>query len=306
MQVQAPVKSRDWENTFAVWARPPSEAEQQRCANAERAVREAIRASRKLQYREITVFTHGSFRNRVNSPRESDVDVGVLCVDTFNPYYPPGITGDQLGHQPATYGYATFKNEVEEALVDYFGRSSVHRGNKAFDIRANSQLVDADVAPFFEHRRYFEHEGKYYHESGVVLFPDNGWRIINWPEQHYENGVAKNLRTNRAYKGLVRILKSLRNEMDDAGIEVAKPMCGFLLECLAWNVADSRLDHERWEDIVQDALTSLWVDTLTDEPCKEWGEVSELKYLFRPIQPWTREQAHSFIETAWEYVGIRR
>jgi len=40
------------------------------------------------------------------------------------------------------------------------------------------------------------------------------------------------------------------------------------------------------------------------DKCSEWGEVSELKYLFRSPQKWTREQAHKFIDAAWDYIGF--
>ena len=79
-----------------------------------------------------------------------------------------------------------------------FGYAAVHRGNKAIDVRENSYDVEADVAPFFERRRYVDQTR--YH-SGVVLYPDNGGTIINWPGQHYDNGVKKNQATSRRYKG---------------------------------------------------------------------------------------------------------
>ena len=51
------------------------------------------------------------------------------------------------------YSYADFKNDVEAALKSYFGAGSVTRGNKAFDVHANTYRVDADVVPCLEHRR---------------------------------------------------------------------------------------------------------------------------------------------------------
>ena len=52
------------------------------------------------------------------------------------------------------------------------------------------------------------------------------------------------------------------------------------------------------------ALAYLFNNTRTDEECSEWGEVSELKYLFRGPQKWTRAQAHAFISAAWDYLGL--
>jgi hypothetical protein len=72
------------------------------------------------------------------------------------------------------------------------GADSVTRGNKAFDVHANTYRVDADVVPCFEHRRYLETPQSHWFESGTELLPDNGGKIINWPRQNYDNSFAKN------------------------------------------------------------------------------------------------------------------
>jgi tRNA nucleotidyltransferase (CCA-adding enzyme) len=77
--------NRDWESTFSTWATGPSVSEQQRAENAENMIRSAIKNSSKLQSRDIKVFTQGSYRNRVNVRKDSDVDVGILCYDTYFP-----------------------------------------------------------------------------------------------------------------------------------------------------------------------------------------------------------------------------
>ncbi len=144
----------DWESTFNLWASPPDKSEQERCENAEKTIRNAINASSKLKTRNTKVFSHGSYRNNTNVRKESDVDIGILCYDTFLMDLPEGYTRESFGISPGVYQYTQFKNEVEEALIAYLGTKSVTRGNKAFNIRENSYHVEADVAPFFEHRRY--------------------------------------------------------------------------------------------------------------------------------------------------------
>lgn len=291
--------ARDWESIFRSWASPPGKTEQDRCENAEKAIKNAIAASSQLNKRNIKVFTQGSYRNNTNVRQDSDVDIGILCTDTFF----HGQLPEGLKFSDATYHYSQFKNEVEEALVNHFGRSAVKRGNKAFDIKENSYHVDADVAPFFEHRRYSISRT---YLSGVELRPDNGnpFKVINWPEQHYANGVSKNNITGRRYKAMVRILKKLCNEMTDNGIAAAKPIPGFLNECLVWNVPDSNFGNTSYVNDVRNCLAHLFNNTISYEKCSEWGEVSELKYLFRSSQKWTWQQAHSFISAAWDYIGL--
>lgn len=296
--------SRDWESTFASWAKGPSATEQERSENAERQIREAIAASAQLRARNIHVFTQGSYRNRVNVRQNSDVDIGVLCLDTYFPEYPDDNVKAQLAESfiPATYMYATFKQELEDALVSRFGRPAVKRGNKAFDIKANTYRVEADVAAFFEHRRYTS--VTHYH-SGVEMIPDdrNPLMIRNWPEQHYSTGTSKNNSTARRYKRVVRILKSLSNEMATNKIQSAQQTPSFLIECLVYNAPNSAFDYPTYRQMVRAVLATLFNDTRNDSTCNEWGEVSELKYLFRASQPWTRQGANKFLSDAWDYIG---
>lgn len=122
--------SATWEDTLTFWAKPPAKTEQERCENAERAVRNAISASVKLKNKSIKVFSQGSYRNNTNVRNDSDVDLGVLCYDTFFFNLPEGRTREQFGIGPGTYAYEEFKNDVGKALVDHFGSSSIHRGER--------------------------------------------------------------------------------------------------------------------------------------------------------------------------------
>lgn len=296
----------NWEDKFKDWAKPPGKTEEQRCENAVNAVKNALAASQKLKSRSYSVILQGSYRNNTNTRGESDVDIGVVCTNTF--FYedlPDTQTVAGLGITPATYLYPQFKNEVGEALVSYFGRAAVTRGNKAFDIIETTYHVEADVAPFFEHRRYGPY-GPNYHK-GVELRPDNGIppKIVNWPEQHYNNGVAKNQATGMRYKVMVRVLKSLRNEMLEKGILAAEPAIGFLNECMVWNAPNNLFGHQTYKEDLREILICLYQATSTDEGCKDLLEVSELKYLFRGGQKWTRAQANAFLVAVWQYVGFK-
>lgn len=304
--------SADWEERFTLWAQPPSQTETDRIENAVSAIRKALDADDFLVSR-TKVYVQGSYRNRVNVRQESDVDISVLYIgNTFYPDYPDGKTNNDFGNIDGDYNYAAFKNAIETALVNRFGRASVTRSNKAFDVHANTYRVDADVVPMFIHRRYRD-DGSYI--CGVQLFSDKGDKIINWPErlyddanwpdQHYENGVGKNTATSRGYKGVVRILKKLRYELADEGIAAAMPVPGFLVECLVWNVPNSKLMHSTWDENVQAALLHVWSNTRSIDTCEEWGEVSELKYIFRGSPSAKLQEVHAFIDAAWSYVGVR-
>lgn len=297
--------SRDWESTFQSWGQPPSQTEQDKCENAERAIRKAIGNSASLSSRTIEVFAQGSYANRTNVRQNSDVDICVLCKDVCFTDLMNGLTDADCGLSSHPYTYGSFKNEVGQALIDHFGNAAITRGNKAFDVHANTYRIDADVVPCFEHVRYFRaSNGSLGTHRGTELRPDNGGRVINWPRQNYANGVSKNDATGRSFKAAVRILKRLRNEMDDAGIGAAKPIPSFLIECLAWNVPDEAFRYKTYKADVRHVLAHLWNNTRSVDSCDKWGEINELKYLFRSAQPWTREQANSFLQAAWTYIGF--
>jgi len=264
-------------------------------------VRNAIEASRKLRGRSLLVFPHGSYRNHVNVRRESDVDIGVLCRDTFSYELPESRSPSDYRIVPATYPYSQFKDEVGEALADYFGGGGVTRGNKAFDLRENSYRVEADVTPFFEHRDYRVSDPP---PLGVELRPDSGGRIVNWPEQHYDNGVAKNTATGRAFKGCVRILKRTAVALDEAKRAGSVP--GFLIECLTFNVPDSHFSHNTWGGVLRAVLPYQYQATKQEDTCAKWTEVSRLKWLFGPHQRWTPQQANDFTVAAWQLLGLDR
>ena len=275
------------EDQLKFWARPPNEAQEKRCKNAEDMIRNAIQASGALSRRNINIFLQGSYANNTNTARNSDVDVGVVCHDTIFSDYPDGMSREDFGITPATYQYSTFKNEIEEALTSYFRNGTVKRSNKACDIKATSYHVEADVAPFLEHRRYTT-SGSYL--EGVELQPDNGGRVKNWPEQHKANGIAKNKATGRRFKRMVRVVKSINDLTDN-------PVPGFLIECLMWNIPDTEFAHATYEQTLRTILIYLH-GHLGTSVADDWVEVSQLKYLFRG-NSWSKEDAKSAILKIW-------
>jgi hypothetical protein len=125
----------------------------------------------------------------------------------------------------------------------------------------------------------------------------------NWPEQHQANGTGKNLATGRRFKRVVRIVKRLRNEMADSKIGSAESISSYLIECLVWNVPNEKLAQDSYYGTVRSVLAFLFNNTRNYEDCKDWGEVSELTYLFTKHTKQKREMVHEFLDQAWEYVG---
>lgn len=295
----------NWEDTFRGWAEPPSQTEIDKCENTVRAIKNAINNNSELSEMNISIFPQGSYRARTNVKHNSDVDVCVCLNTTFFADYPTGKSKEFYGNVDANIGFLEYKNLIENALVDYFGYNSVKRGNKAFDIHENTYRIDADVVAAFTHRRYYKNETNEWITPEGIAFKtdDNSSLIKNWPEQTYENGVNKNSSTGKRYKSVVRILKRLRDKMQDERIEEAKDIASFLIESLVWNVPNNKFGNTYIQDDVKEVLRHIYQITSNTENCKELGEVNELKYLFRMSQPWTREQANVFVSKVWDYLG---
>jgi len=298
-----------WEDTFKSWAQGPSQTEQEKCERAESLITGIIRRDPRLSQLPIRVFTQGSYSARTNVRLDSDVDICVCLQQTFfyDLTFSPSKNPADHGIGPASIHYPEFKNLVGAALIRELGQAGVTRGNKAFDVHANTYRIDADVVAAFEHHRYLgiaDYNGNAPHELGTEFHPDNGGQVINWPDHNRQNGIAKNDRTGRKYKRVIRILKRLRNAMQAEGISAAQGVASFLIESLVWNVADPHFRSESYAAIIRSVLAEAFNGTLTVESCSAWVEVNERKYLFHPTQPWTREQAHSFLAAAWDYLGF--
>ena len=119
-----------WDDTLSTWAKPPSDTEQTKADNAERIVREALADDPTLFQYNIRVFAQGSYKVNTNVRLDSDVDVCVLCDNTF--FYDltfSDMTEDMVPGDSPSLTYPNFRNMVEAALVRRFGRGVAPQGS---------------------------------------------------------------------------------------------------------------------------------------------------------------------------------
>lgn len=307
--------ARDWKETFKTWAKPPSETEEAKGSNAAKMIREAIRKDASLSKRGVDVYATGSYANNTNVRLDSDIDVAIVLRDVFYYDLRDGLTATEVGiTSSASDTLEDFRAEVHRALAATFGNQAVRLMNKTLTVRESSTRLNADATPFFLHRRYTRGAtGGCGYIEGVELRPRNDpqRRVINWHQQHYDNGVAKNTRTGRRFKRVARILKRLASEMASSGVPAAKSAAGvvpsFLLECLVYNAPDGKLgleDGGYYED-VKEVVRWLWGQTEPGAGGTSFTEVSGLKPLFADGQAWTMAQAREFLLRAWHHVGFQ-
>lgn len=296
--------ARDWEAVLTTWGKPASESEDEKRKRTERAITAALNADSAVKDLPINVYAKGSYANRTNVRGDSDVDVnveytGMFYWDTFN----WSVSREELGITPASGSDpqpAQLRSLVSNALVGYFGSSAVSRGNKAIAIHESGSRIAADVVPCY---RYYRYDGPSIpRHQGTKLFAANGEQVLNWPQQHYDNGVAKNKATSKRFKAMVRCLKRLENEMVENG--QAREVPSYLLECLAYNVPVGSFSPPTLKGNLRNVLAHIWNNTRTQADCAEWEEVNGLKYLFKGSHPWTWQDAHAFADSAWNYIGF--
>jgi hypothetical protein len=161
--------------------------------------------------------------------------------------------------------------------------------------------VDADVIPCFDYRYYFSSGG---YRDGAKTFKKDGTSLINYPQQQFSNGTAKNVRTGARYKKAVRVMKRVENAMVEAAEHREVP--SFFVECLVYNVPDPILDRSTWTSIIRGVIVHVYEALEGSEPTDEderWLEVNECKYLFDNAQKWTRTDGRDFVQAAWNYLG---
>lgn len=257
------------EEQLKLYAAPLSDTENQKCLNAIGMVRDALKGlgftddgkSIKKMFedtyaysiemrsasggRKVSLFIQGSYANNTNVRTESDVDIAVVQEEVFNPEY--RSSSDPYPQSDVDYGFSSstpasksFKDEVQYCLTEKFG-SDVERKNKSIKVHGNTYRKDADSVPCRRYRDYRKDYSKNINNyiPGIMILPDRGGVIINYPEQHIENGRAKNISTNYYYKKMVRIIKKMRYIMSDLGYKEAEDVSSFGLESLLWNLPDS-------------------------------------------------------------------
>jgi hypothetical protein len=290
------------EDELVNFTKPPSDTEEAKLENAERMVKEALREDKTLQEMDTTVFGQGSYANDTNVRLNSDIDINVRYNSVFYFDLPQGKVRSDFGlNSPSTYTFSEYKKAVGNALVKKFGRSAVTPYDKCITISASPSRVETDVVPTWLYRRYSEDGSSV---EGVKFIADSGSVIKNFPLQHIENGKEKNALTQKRFKRLTRIFRRIRYHMIDNHVPVNDHITSFLVECLVWNVPNRIFnDYHNWTNRLRNSLVWLYGNTDEDSKCKEWGEVSEYLYLFRPSRKWSREDVNNYIVQMWGYVG---
>lgn len=261
-------------------------------------VREAISASPNLKSKTTETFGQGSYANNTNVKLNSDIDINVMYSDGMFYELPAGASSKDYGITPHSYTFTEYKKDIYDALVSKFGVNDVQWNDKCITIRGNTYRVETDVVPTWLHTRY---ESPNSTVEGCKFFSDNGKGILNYPKQHIQNGINKSNQTHRRFKKLTRIHRKLRYQLIDEGVIAKDPISSFLLECLVFNCPNDTFNKTSWNDRLKSSITFLYLSTDDAPKSNEWGEVSELLYLFKG-RKWTQSDVKHYMGILWTYL----
>jgi hypothetical protein len=287
------------EEILTSWTKPPSDTEETKLSNSERMVKDAINEDEVLKKLNTQTFGQGSYANDTNVRINSDVDINVRLSDTVYYQLPPDTEKEYFGYSDSSYTFQDYKKAIFNALINKFGKSEVEWKDKCITIKGNSYRTVTDVVPTFKFKR---HDSKTSLVEGTRFISDSGKVITNFPLQHIENGKKKNASTSKSFKRLTRIHKRLRYKMIEDKIGISDNITSFLLESLMWNLPNNIYnDNHTWTEILKQSIIYLYNQTKEDSTCKEWGEVSELLYLF-VARKWTVKDVNDYLLVTWKYL----
>lgn len=271
-------------------------------------VRRAIQRSTWLTAQGVEVVPQGSYHNNTNVRTMADMDLCVrhplikmVYLDGVEPTtafraldYSPGEDIDTV--------FVDLRREIGRVLTAEFGQHNVTPGSKAFTVSAvPGSRSDIDVVPAT--RVHFIRNGSsllypYHVTEGVLIRPEAGSEIYNFPKLHHDNGKAKRSRTGLRFKKIVRQMKSMRDDLVERGALKPKQVPSFLVECLVYLVEDPYFCvAEEHLPRLRRILERCW-EILKTNP-EGLLEINEQKLLFGSHQPWSVDDARAFLQAAY-------
>ena len=256
--------------------------------------------SKSLKNYSYDVYLQGSYRNSTSIYGDMDVDVVVEATDFFYRDI-DDLTEAQKEEYKRQYSGTTdnsfdgFRSAIETALTEYYGSGLVTLRSKCILIEGKSGRLDADVVPCVTYRDYRKNEAVKLPnpEVGITFWTRTKPRqVINYPKQHYDNGVTKNKNTSERFKPAVRIFKNLRNYCVTNNLVAADVAPSYFVSCLIYNAP-----NEAFKRSYQDTVLAIlnWMYALTDE---QWDKLlcqNDLYYLCRDVPDlWPRANAKKF------------
>lgn len=290
------------ETQLQTWSQLPSSATAEATHTS---IRTLLEQSPRLQRYTFDTFLQGSYRNATNIRSNSDVDIVVRLTSVFEADYSSLPWEErfrkELQAAKAPYGLSNFRADVLQVLRDYYGYSSVTDGDKALKVAGtpSGSRLPADVLPAMQHSKFFPNNRKL---DGIVFYTQrSGRQVINYPIQHYDNGVLKHQATNNNFKPAVRMFKNARERAIYNNYLRADTAPSYFVQCLFFNVPDSLFSSNLRSTYIEvvNYLLSLSPQQLSQFTCQ-----NRVMLLFGDTpEQWNISEAIAFVralERLWD------
>lgn len=258
---------------------------------------------------EVEIYLQGSYANDTNIRADSDIDVVVELTEKVAFHSnkvalaPDEFAIHEQTYPVATYQWGEFRDDVIIALQKYFADNAVDStGNKSIKVLPNSGRLRADVVPVIGYRdyTYFKSNDNHGKDMGVALqHKETSRRIVNYPVQHYKNGVAKHKETNEWFKPTVRIFKNMVSYLVDNGALKKGVAPSYFLQCMIYNVP-SDLFGKNYEETFCNVVNYLNQANLSYFKCEHekhllfgsddtyWNEIDARVTISALIELWNK------------------
>jgi hypothetical protein len=305
-----------WESKFRKWSKIPSEEEEKKFVEAGRAIRQAIYKDAILSRQDVRVVPEGSYRAKTHSA-SSDLDV-IVCrfweplsctavrhnldfsgKDNSLKMQETNLSGD---HRELYGEFMKFRMDIEKFLIREIGENNYYRDNRVFKIKSNIYGKIVEIITTFICKDY---AGEYEKDVNGYMkyFCDNGRNFAFVPDLEYINGNIKHKKTGKRYKKTVRILKKLRDEMQNFNIQSARGISSYFIESIVYNVPNVAFGHRRLTDDIKDII-NYSINCMNDGSCEKWKKIDEHDFMFNGPLSWLREQAHEFLLAVRGHIGF--
>lgn len=307
-------RRNEWNTRFQHWERPASVTEEGTIERAERNVRLALADNHWLNDEGVVIRPQGSYHNNTNVRVEADIDLRAVHPAAKVEYHENVVQSaarDILRYASAgltdAQVFSRMRSELFANLGRKFGYLNVDIGRKALRIKGiTGSRAEVDVVPVVNYHfvQWNSALNRYSLFEGVAIYSTDGRWTINFPEQHYANGVAKNDRTSRRFKRIVRIFKRLRADMELRGLLLIE-VPSFLVECLVYAVEDEYFLVESDDAYHRVLRVARQMKALleSEATAAHLTEVNEIKILFHVNQSWGRETATAFVSAVLTHLG---
>jgi hypothetical protein len=247
------------------------------------------------------MYLQGSYKNSTNIRANSDIDVVVEFQSVFysnkESLKPEELKEFNDYYSDGKYSLDDFKAAILEALEKYYEKSNVKDGNKSIKVTGTNGRLNSDVICCAEYREYrsFKRTKTNDYDKGIVFWTKKYDKVVNFPIQHYDNGVTKNTQAGGNYKAATRIIKNMRSRMIDLNLIDNKLAPSYFIECLLYNVPSLKFQFPNYTQIIPEIIIFLKA-SVKDNSIEKFVCQNYQRYLFGSSdQQWDIEKCKTFI-----------